>query len=412
MSVVGESGGGCVDFGRLRSLFVGIASKRLSAVEVSPTRSHQHELNGVNQFKAVLGDHHVTFPTTFHYLDDDDENVSASTGTITWYDSRARHPTRSEWRAYFTDNAEVGKASPGDSLVLARKPDDSLLALICPAGSTAERQVHWLFGVTEADRTTAHAIDERTPLGPAARLILANLGIDIDEGWSDASALEEMRRRFPDDFPTTSVFSAWAREVAGLQPGYDPDEALLDWFTTEERLFKLLEREFLERKIQALMDRHGVDVDRIFDLMKSAGQRRKSRAGAALENHLEQVFKDAKVRFSAQPKTEGKARPDFIFPGIVEYRDPAFDDTLLKMLAAKSTARDRWRQVLTEAKRVKRKHLLTLEPAISSEQLNDMDTFHVMLVVPEPIHVTYGEDQNRLTTLRDFVAQVGRDQNA
>ena len=42
------------------------------------------------------------------------------------------------------------------------------------------------------------------------------------------------------------------------------------------------------------------------------------------------------------------------------------------MLAAKTSCKDRWRQVLAEADRIRTKHLLTLEPAISKIQTAEM----------------------------------------
>ena len=42
------------------------------------------------------------------------------------------------------------------------------------------------------------------------------------------------------------------------------------------------------------------------------------------------------------------------------------------MLGAKSTCKDRWRQVLAEDEKISRKHLLTLEPGISEPQTHQM----------------------------------------
>jgi len=63
------------------------------------------------------------------------------------------------------------------------------------------------------------------------------------------------------------------------------------------------------------------------------------------------------------------------------------------MLGAKSTCKDRWRQVLSEADRISRKHLLTLEPSISTNQTDEMIAKNLQLVVPQPIHETYTEEQ-------------------
>src|SRR5512135_70891 len=48
-------------------------------------------------------------------------------------------------------------------------------------------------------------------------------------------------------------------------------------------------------------------------------------------------------------RIEASNKPDFIFPGEKEYRDATFNAALLVMLGVKSTSKDRWRQVLTEA---------------------------------------------------------------
>ena len=87
--------------------------------------------------------------------------------------------------------------------------------------------------------------------------------------------------------------------------------------------------------------------------------------------------------------TENRSKPDFIFPGITEYHDNNFNTSLLTMLGAKSTCKDRWRQVLAEADRIEHKHLLTLEAAISVHQTDEMVSKNLQLVVPKSIHKTY-----------------------
>ncbi len=77
------------------------------------------------------------------------------------------------------------------------------------------------------------------------------------------------------------------------------------------------------------------------------------------------------------------------------------------MLAAKSTCKDRWRQVLSEAERIKIKHLCTLEEGISPAQTAEMARQHLQLVVPKRIHESYREEQRRrLLTVEDFIAEV------
>ena len=54
----------------------------------------------------------------------------------------------------------------------------------------------------------------------------------------------------------------------------------------------------------------------------SVQNRRKSRAGLALENHVEAIFQEYGIRFTRAATTEGKSKPDFIFPSQREYFDP------------------------------------------------------------------------------------------
>ena len=131
------------------------------------------------------------------------------------------------------------------------------------------------------------------------------------------------------------------------------------------------------------------DPEPFLKLMQSALQRRKSRAGSALENHLEQVFSAHGITYTRTGVTENRLKPDFIFPGISHYHDPAFPPARLTMLASKTTSKDRWRQILNEAARIPDKHLITLEPSISENQTKEMQGERVQLVIPAPIHETY-----------------------
>ena len=77
------------------------------------------------------------------------------------------------------------------------------------------------------------------------------------------------------------------------------------------------------------------------------------------------------------------------------------------MLGAKSTCKDRWRQVLAEAEKISRKHLLTLEPGISEPQTDQMEASSLQLVVPSPVHRSYTEAQRGwLWSVGDFIGEV------
>src|SRR5688572_13462743 len=124
--------------GWLSEYFRGLAFKRLSAVEAHPERSNQHEFDGVQQLRSLLGAERATFGADFIYLADDENDVVSATAFVTWYDARERHPTRSEYRLYFPTTAVSERAAEGDLAVIARREDGTILVAIADEGSTAE----------------------------------------------------------------------------------------------------------------------------------------------------------------------------------------------------------------------------------------------------------------------------------
>jgi len=77
------------------------------------------------------------------------------------------------------------------------------------------------------------------------------------------------------------------------------------------------------------------------------------------------------------------------------------------MLAAKTTCKDRWRQIRNEAKRISVKHLLTLEPGISEYQTREMQIENVQLVLPHSLHEFFMPAQQKwLMNISDFIHLV------
>ena len=129
--------------------------------------------------------------------------------------------------------------------------------------------------------------------------------------------------------------------------------------------------------------------------------------GLALQNHLSFLFQKSNIRFDSQQRTEGKNTPDFIFPGIAHYLNGCFNPKHLTMLAAKSSCKERWRQILTEANRIEFKHLCTLDPSISLGQIEEMDTQHVKLVIPNGIANLYGKKyEKHFASITQFINEV------
>ena len=394
--------------GYLSEYFTGIAAKHLSVVEADAARSHQHEFNGVDGLKQIFGEAvgKKTYKARFIYLTDDDEPV-VSDGLVTWYDAREKHPTRSEHRLYFPTTGVSECAAEGDLLVIGRRPDDSVLVVIAENSSTIANQVQWLFGLTDLDRPGFSIREEletgRDRIEFASRFILENIGIEVAS--TEETYLENMIEMFSGAFPTTREFSAYARStMQGISPKDDPDVAVMAWMDREEVLFRTLEKHLIADRLAKGFDS---DTDGFVAFSLSVQNRRKSRVGFAFENHLEQVFMECGIRYSRAAMTENRSKPDFLFPGSKEYHDSAFDPLRLTMLGVKSSCKDRWRQVLSEAARIEKKHLLTLEAAISISQTDEMQSQKLQLVLPKAIHSTYLPQQQawlmNLTCFMDLV---------
>jgi len=131
---------------KLSQNFSGAAIKYLSNVEVSPSVSNQHELNGVSPLRNLFGNARQEFNALFIYLDEDEEQNMTFNGFMTWYDARERNETRTEYRLYYESNPVMNAASSGDLIFLGLRPDGNLVAAVTKRGSTAQKQLETLFG--------------------------------------------------------------------------------------------------------------------------------------------------------------------------------------------------------------------------------------------------------------------------
>ena len=393
--------------GCLSEYFCDVAVKRLSAVEADSTKSSQHEFQGVQSLRSIFGTERIKeMPTRFIYVSDEDDKSLQEDGFLTWYNCRENKPRSAEYHLYYSTSAVSETMQEGDLLVIARKTDGKIYVVVTQGGSTAGNQLLWLFGIAavgnEFIQRDFEDSQEDIPLNIASRIIIEELGIEVE--IPDDNLLDALLSRFGGKFPKTAEFSAFARQSVGASSLDDADNVLIEWMEKEEALFRVLERHLVGERLQ---QGFGEDVDAFIDFSLSVQNRRKSRVGHALENHLEQVFREHGISCSRGKMTENKAKPDFIFPGISEYHNPEFPDVRLTMLGVKSTCKDRWRQVLSEAARIERKHLFTLEPGISESQTAEMAGHKLTLVLPKSLHASYKPaQQGNLVQLAEFVDLV------
>ena len=227
----------------------------------------------------------------------------------------------------------------------------------------------------------------------------------------EKAAIDQFISSLKVDFPASEEMSAAARRIQNAVYDHenyiveDPDCKLLDWTDAEFRLFRALEYARYGNMIT-----HGFpSVEEFINTANIVLNRRKSRAGKSLEHHLAAIFDGNNIQYRAQAVTEGNKKPDFIFPSQEAYHDINFSADHLISLAAKTTCKDRWRQILNEADRLrdKTKYLCTLQQGISAAQMDEMQSENVVLVVPKKYIGTYPRDRrDRIWTLGKFVAYV------
>ena len=188
-----------------------------------------------------------------------------------------------------------------------------------------------------------------------------------------------------------------------------PDDILLKWVDTEYRLFK-----FMEEKVYSdVLAKPFGNIDWFVQMANEVLNRRKSRAGKSLEHHLADIFTHNELVFEEQAITEDNKRPDFLFPNAKCYHNLQFPADNLIVLGAKTTCKDRWRQVLTEANRVDIKYLFTLQQGISKNQLHEMQDSHLTLVVPQKYISSFPQEyQNNISNLSGFIRMVRTKQDA
>jgi len=410
--------------GYLSQYFQGIAAKRLSNVEADILASNQHEFNGVEGLRALLGEPagKVRYDAILLYLGEDDDATIVEEGSLTWYDARQkarleRGVMRWEYRLYFPTTRVSDVAAAGDLLVIGLQQDGRLLVIVATSGSSAANQITWLFGLGQATQqgflVKSELDAEHDRVGFVSRLVLERIGIAVESTAPDYLAV--LLDRFGPQFPSTKEFSAFARStLANTAPLEAPDATLMAWMEREELLFRTLERYIIADHLAGGFKTASgdVDVDGFLQFSLSVQNRRKSRVGLAFENHLEVLLAAHGIRYARTAVTENRSKPDFLFPSAAEYHDAAFDPKRLTMLAVKSTCKDRWRQILAEADRIPEKHLLTLETAISRQQTDEMKEKGVRLVVPRRLHETFSTGQREwLIDVQEFISTVLRKQH-
>lgn len=272
------------------------------------------------------------------------------------------------------------------------------------------RTLHAVF--PNAAHPSARLLEFDTAIAPKEAdrlaLLIEELGLTPRQNESDVDWLEEQLngQLAYSPFPSTKRMAelAWLRD----QPeSGEPDALLLSWMDTETRLFYTIEAAQALPRFQEDCQ----STDDYLSLAKSLLQRRVSRRGRSFELHLERLFSELSLRFETQVQTEPGSNVDFLFPGLSAYSNPTFPLEQLVHMNAKTTVRERWMQVSSEAQRLSTRHLGTVDSSISQSTLSNIKAAGIRIVMPEGVLSTYAEGSG-LISIAEFVDFVRSTQQA
>ncbi|MFW5333255.1 type II restriction endonuclease [Hydrogenophaga sp. ZJX-1] len=164
----------------------------------------------------------------------------------------------------------------------------------------------------------------------------------------------------------------------------------------------------VERALRALI----TEFPRIDKVLLSASQQRKSRAGKSFELHIERMLKDGRVPYEAQVVIESKKRPDFVLPDFRLYADSGRAREEALVLSAKTTLRERWKQVHGEIRDCDL-YLATVDENVAAAAISEMGEAGITLVVPESLKVSdaavYRQQTNVISFGEFFTLHLRRD---
>ncbi len=327
-----------------------------------------------------------------------------------WYNNRLRGGTRNEARLTGFGGAASALLNADSTGALA------VFAFTSKDGAASECHVWVCDNATEEDLFE----DRIGPVEPKQNVILkpgegvtstlvvpTGLGAKYLMRKTCALGASEIPTAWLEKFPTGEAI---IKKTIELRPptGMNADVRLLKRRLCEYEMFLSIEQAFFLPRIQAGDFK---TIESFVGLAQSILQSRKSRSGNSLELHAREIMLEegliSNKDFCHKPTVESGKKPDFIFPSQAAYDDPAFPASQLRMLAAKTTCKDRWRQVINEANRIKEKHLLTLQEGISESQFAEMREEGIKLVVPNGLHQSYNETvRPHLISFESFIADI------
>lgn len=387
--------------------------KRLSGNDTLANKTHQAgpyiPKSFIFTIFPVLHDSNRTNPdTTFNLRIDSHKNLEKSIISreirAIWYNNKYRGGTRDESRITNFGGYRSPLLNPentGALTVFAFQVDGNAEALGCCVwvckNELEEQIIEERIGSIDPSEWYVHVNKEDF------RSKFLGLKYRKPSCWLTMSQIPP---EWLEKFPTGAEIIKKTVELRRLE-SVDPDKRLLLRRECEYDIFKSIE----EARELPIIQKGFDSVDSFIKKALSILNSRKTRTGRSLELHIKEIFQDEGLveekHFSYSPESEDGKKPDFLFPTEKDYKNKIFPADKLNMLAVKTTCKDRWRQILNEADRIQKKHLLTLQEGVSENQFREMRNAGVQLVVPKPLLKKYPQSIHKeLLTFSNFIKKL------
>ena len=318
---------------------------------------------------------------------------------LIWYNSK-----RLTKQANGRDEARLTRWGGAEHPLVAADATGSMVVFAFHQASSASNADGVEVWITESSAEVDELLEVVGPVDPGAGVLFSPAVPIRAESSGDCTLRpEELRAEWRDELPSGEDILAMVLDRQPRLQRLAVDSRLIKRRSCEYQLFQSIENHVVLPRVRGGFD----SVESFVRFANSVTNRRKSRAGKSLELQVRAIFQEEAVPHSWTEPTEAKRIPDFIFPSISAYRDKRYPAKKLRMLAAKTTCKDRWRQILNEAARIPTKHLLTLQEGVSTAQFAEMQEEGVRLVVPSPLHDKYPDEvREHLVSLGEFVHEV------
>lgn len=138
-------------------------------------------------------------------------------------------------------------------------------------------------------------------------------------------------------------------------------------------------------------------------IMLSASQQRKSRAGYSFEHQIQAMLGAGGIPFVQQVVIDAaKRRPDFVLPSLNHLNRKLKGPQRGLILSAKTTLRERWKQVEREMRKRNDLFLATVDETVAGNVIGEMAALNICLVVPETLKASRDTEYARHANVIDF----------